>query len=227
MTLSLLQRVSPLLLAVVLLGTSACESSRRERFAAQLEEQRKSIPPMEGRDTFADGQLTAIVSLGSGLGGLPGARGRVRSGKGFNPKFMGVHAGGGDYSGIGGSGEPNAFGFGPAHEVQRGEIEELEQPRLGESPMPPVTMVLDVENTSQHPLEIEFLDFTSEMGDFAVRPDKLTLAPGESGHSEPMTSRLGLTSYELPVTVRLKINGQSERKIITLKPVPAPAAPQK
>ena len=71
MTLSPLQRLLPAALSIALLGLTACESSRRAHVAAQLEEERKSVPPMEGKDTFFDGHLTAFVSLGSGLAGLP------------------------------------------------------------------------------------------------------------------------------------------------------------
>lgn len=219
-----LQRLLPALLALTLLGVTGCESNRRARIAERLEEERKSVPPMEGKDTFFDGQLTAFVSLGSGLAGLPGARTHARHGKGFNPKFMGVHAGAGD-SGGGFTREPDAFGFGPSSEVPRDQVEEMQRPMLGESPMPPVLLVIDLANTSKELIEVEFVDFTSELGDFAVRPATMKLAPGESAQSDPMTSRLGLTSYALPVTVALRVNGKTERKIITLTPLPPEATP--
>lgn len=213
-------------LLTVLLATAGCESRSREHMAARLEEERKSVPPMEAHDTFFGGQISATIELGSGLGGLPGARRRAGRGKGFNPKFLGVQAGGGDYASAGGGHEPNAFGFGPADELNRGPTREVEQPRiLGESPMPPVVLEIRLENTSAAPVEVEFIDFTSDLGDFAVQPAKMKLASGESATSDPMTSRLGLTSYALPITVALRVNGKTDRKIITVKPVaPEPEA---
>jgi len=64
----------------------------------------------------------------------------------------------------------------------------------------------------------------SELGDFAVRPEKLALAPEQSAEPDSMTSRLGLTSGELVLKVGLRMNGKVEQKDLVLKAV-APTEP--
>jgi len=198
---------------VCALGTlfAGCASSRRERFQSRLEEERKSIPPMEAQDTFFDGRIDARVTLNGGLGGGP--LGRARRGGGFHPKFAGVQAGGG----AGGYGGGYGGGMEPDTELPPPDREDI-APQLNTSPMPPVVLELSVHNTSTEPLEVEFIDFTSELGDFAVRPATLKLAPGETAAPDAMTSRLGLTSYALPITVALRVGDKTERKVLTLHP---------
>ncbi|QYM80459.1 hypothetical protein K0B96_07590 [Horticoccus luteus] len=217
-------------LLTVLLVAAGCESHSRAKMEARMEEERKSVPPMEAHATFFDGQIAATIELGSGVGGLPGARRRGGKSHGFNPKFAGIQAGGGDY-GSAGNREPDAFGFGPADQLNRAPEAEVEEPaRLrGESPLPPVVMVIQLTNKSAQPIDVEFIDFTSDLGDFAVQPAKMSLAPGAAATSDPMNSRLGLTSYALPITVALRVNGKTERKVVTVTPValesePTPAA---
>ena len=47
------------------------------------------------------------------------------------------------------------------------------------SPMPPVTLHLKIENLSGETLSVEVVDFDSDLGNFAVHPSMLALAPSQ------------------------------------------------
>src|SRR5690606_3194276 len=91
-------------------------------------------------------------------------------------------------------------------------------PRQAESPLPPVMLRLRLENTTSEPLEVEFLEVNSALGNFAVYPAKLTIPPGEAAEPTPMTSRLGITATEIPLTVALRLGGKSDKHVLTLAP---------
>ena len=93
------------------------------------------------------------------------------------------------------------------------------------SAMPPAVLRLRLENTSANALEVEVRDLNSQLGDFAVRPDKLTVMPGQSEEPDPMESLLGVDSYTLPVTITLRSAGRSETKVLILQLVKPPAVP--
>lgn len=91
------------------------------------------------------------------------------------------------------------------------------------SNMPPAMMRLRLENTTASAIDVEVIGLDSELGDFAVRPDKLTLQPGQSAEPDPMESLLGVDTYSLPVTITLRTAGHTETKVLTLQLVkPAP-----
>jgi hypothetical protein len=92
--------------------------------------------------------------------------------------------------------------------------------------MPPAMLRLHLTNTTAGTVVVEVREVNSELGNFAVRPDKLTMAPGESAAPDPMQSLLGLDTYSLPVTITLRTGGQTETKVLTLRQVePAEATP--
>jgi hypothetical protein len=91
--------------------------------------------------------------------------------------------------------------------------------RRAESPLPPVVMWLQLTSTAGDPLKVEIVDFKSDLGSFAVQPEQVALTPGQSVEAEPMISRLGVTSLEIPVTVTLRLNGKAETHVLTLRPV--------
>ena len=90
--------------------------------------------------------------------------------------------------------------------------------------MPPVALHLRLTNKTQETVEVTFLLCKSELGDFAVRPEKLVIAPEQSAEPDAMTSRLGLMSGELHLAVRLRMNDKVEQKDLVLKVV-TPAEP--
>jgi len=117
----------------------------------------------------------------------------------------------------------------------RGESESTDysegsRPRVHESEMPPASLHLVLENKGQATIVVEIREVNSDLGNFAVRPDTLTLEPGQSKEVEPMQSLLGVESFELPVKVQLRVGGVNETKVLTLRPnkpsdQPPPAPP--
>ena len=83
--------------------------------------------------------------------------------------------------------------------------------------MPPVTLRVAFENKTTEPMDIQITEVNSELGNFAVRPDKLTLAPGQAGKLDPMISQLGVTSDEIPLKVEVRQAGKKESKILLVK----------
>ena len=101
-------------------------------------------------------------------------------------------------------------------------IDEIRK-RRAESPLPPINLWLQLTSTASNPLNVGIVDFKSDLGSFAVQPEQVTLTSGQSVEAEPMISRLGVTSLNIPVTVTLRLNGKTETQVLTLKPVDSAA----
>ena len=213
---------APLCIIVTLL-LAGCES-RPDR-PAMMEEARHSVPPMAANEPFFDGAIIAHLTLGSdtGAGGGPGddsSRGSGHGGGGMG----GRHGGGRGGGGMGGGGS----GRGMRQGGDQSGGEGAPSASLHRSNMPPAMLRLRLENTTAVAVDVEVRGLDSELGDFAVRPDKLTIAPGQSEEPDPMESLLGLDTYSLPVTVTLRFAGRSETKVLTLqlvKPATHASAP--
>ena len=95
------------------------------------------------------------------------------------------------------------------------------------STMPPVTLRLNLTDNAKDgvPLQIEILDFESDLGNFALKPDRIALAPGQTGGPGAVVSRLGVTSDEIPVKVILRLAGKKETQSIVLRHKAVPDAP--
>lgn len=91
--------------------------------------------------------------------------------------------------------------------------------RAAGSPMPPVTLHVIFENRGTQPVEIEPREVSSDLGNFAARPAKLTLAAGESADLEPMVSQLGVMSDDIPLTISLRVGGKTETQVLPVKNV--------
>ncbi len=87
------------------------------------------------------------------------------------------------------------------------------------SPLPPVVLHLIMENHGKAPVDVEILEVNSDLGNFAVQPDKLNLVPEKATQPDPMTSLLGVTSDEIPVKVALRVGGKTEAKTLFVKSV--------
>jgi hypothetical protein len=210
----------------VIFCLSGC-SDRQPRPDARAEQLRIAAekPTMSAQDSFFDGKILVEANLGRGFGGRgrPGGGGHMggdipngRHHGGGMSIGMGGGAGGGSRSGM----EPGGDDSGPSN-FRSG-------PSLQDSPMPPVALRLRVTNTTKEAVEVTFMLCKSELGDFAVRPEKLSLAPGQTAEPDPMTSRLGLTSAELALKVGLRAAGKVEQKNLVLKAaatVETPAGP--
>ena len=167
--------------------------------AARLKEPPK--PTMQGEETFFDGKVLVEASLGRGF----------RSRRNMHTDH-----------------DRAAYEYydsedGPSEEDKRYVF----NPRVKESPIPPVALRLRLTSREKTPIEIEFVECNSQLGNFAVQPKTLTLEPEKSGQPDPMISLLGVTSPELPVTVVLKLAGQAEKKVLVLKPIAPPPSPEK
>ena len=147
----------------------------------------------------------------SGEGG-----GRRRGG--FSGGFGGGGGGGGGRRGGGGGGRRGGGGAGENGENSQ-EAGEARSPVMRTSNEPPVQLQLRLTNHGDIPVEVEVLDFNSDLGNFAVQPRKIVLPPKESVEADPMTSRLGVPAVEeIPLTVRLRVDGKAESQILKLRP---------
>lgn len=85
------------------------------------------------------------------------------------------------------------------------------------SPLPPVVLHLILNNHGKVPVDVEILEVNSDLGNFAVQPDKLNLVPEKATQPDPMTSLMGVTSDEIPVKVALRVGGKTESKTLVVK----------
>jgi hypothetical protein len=90
---------------------------------------------------------------------------------------------------------------------------------MHESNQPPVALRLRLTNKSKEAVEVKFVLCKSDLGDFAVRPEKLALAPDQTAEPDPMTSRLGIPAGDLVLRVSLRIGGKTEQKDLVLRKV--------
>ena len=172
-------------------------------------------PAMSAEDTFFEGKLLVEANLGHGFGGRGSRGGPGGGGHRGGGKHMGG-SGPGEGRGMGGSEGPGSGGEGGGFSEGGGAIHE--------SNMPPAALRLRLTNTGKETMEVTFTLCKSELGDFAVRPEKLALAPGQSAEPDHMTSRLGLTTDELVLKVGLRLAGKVEQKDLVLK-VGTPSEP--
>ena len=85
------------------------------------------------------------------------------------------------------------------------------------TPLPPVTLHLFVTNKGAAPVTVKLVDFDSELGNFAIDPDTLTLAPGATGEPTAMVSQLGVSADDIPFRVTLKIGTGRETQKVSVK----------
>ena len=170
---------------------------------------------MKGEGAFLDGRLTAVATVSRGFGHGSSTKGGPREGRtgknGERPQI----------------GDSYSTGFGDSADEQKEAMAEYMRmvwaQRAAGSPMPPVTLHLNFEYHGPEPLEIEITEVNSDLGNFAARPPKLTLAPGQTGTLDPMISQLGVTSDEIPVKVEIRHAGKKETKIIPVKSLILPS----
>ncbi|MSU23844.1 MAG: hypothetical protein EXS32_08485 [Opitutus sp.] len=197
---------------LVLLAASGCRSASEQRDLMTEDAIAGERPvAMRGEGTFLDGKLTAAatVSRGFGLGIKDAGKGK-RFGKEISLA------------------DSYPTGFGGSEDDQKEAVEEYYRIARGQraagSPMPPVTLRVQFQNQGPATLELEITEVNSDLGNFAVRPPKLVIAPGESGALEPMISQLGVTSDEIPIKVVVRMGGKAETQVIAVKNLLLPAA---
>lgn len=93
------------------------------------------------------------------------------------------------------------------------------------SPLPPVTIHLKFESLQKSTLLLEVVDFESDLGNFAVHPEILALAPDQIAEPDTMISQLGVDSDEIPMKLSLRLDGKLETQTVLVKSVVVPPAP--
>jgi hypothetical protein len=161
----------------------------------------------------------AMAGSGQFFGGLLNVSITIRRGIGHGMK------------GGGGGGHQSIFGGGDTkrQEDERAtyrEYADTDTKVVQGAPLPPVTLHLILTNAGQSPLTVTMDDFESELGNFAVDPEVLVLAPGQTAEPEPMVSELGVSSANIPVKVTLIVSKQKETQVIMVKDAldPSPSA---
>jgi hypothetical protein len=178
--------------------------------------------PMDAQAAFFDGKIgvEAMLAKSDAVWKNPtpaeSARssGRRSGGGGFNAGFGGGGGGGGGRRGGGrrGGDREEADARKEGDDAPRG-------PTLRASNAPPVQLRLRLTNHGSTPIDVEVLDFNSDLGNFVVEPKKITIPAGESIEADPMTSRLGVPALEqIPLTVRIRVNGKIEQQVLELRP---------
>jgi hypothetical protein len=197
-------RFRPLPLVSILAGLvalllSACSGPRVASAESIAEAKRLQVPAMGAEAGFFDGKLVVEVNLG----------------RGFRPRMV--------KPGWKSHGE-NVFGTTiysdeAARDIAEEEEEGMFIPRMRNSTLPPVALRIRVNNLTAAPVEVTFDECKSYLGNFAVRPEKIVVAAGDSAEPDPMVSLLGVTGEEIPVTVTLRVDGKSETHTVVLIPL--------
>ncbi|MBL9190360.1 MAG: hypothetical protein JNK23_22970 [Opitutaceae bacterium] len=202
----------------VVLALAGCNSHTGPRDLMMEEATKQSVErpvAMRGEGTFLDGKITALATVSRGFDRGPGAAGKRRPG-GFEDEGRRNRR---DEAGA--FTEVYNIGGGDSEEEQKEAmaeyIRQARARRAAGSPMPPVTLRVAFENRGAEPIEIEITEVNSDLGNFAVRPPKLKLAPGEKGTLDPMISQLGVTSDEIPLKLAVRTGGKKEQQVVIVK----------
>lgn len=168
-----------------------------ERLEATIDFDRARVPHRPGTPVDADGGPRRDAKSGARRGGAS-----FSGGAGMGS--MNMQGGGARPGGAPPEGSARTRNSGP-------------RPRMENNPA--VQLFLTLTNRSAHPMDIEVLELNSALGNFAVSPAKVSLAPGQSAAFEPMTSRLGIPQGDLPITLRLRASGITDEQTVMLKRV--------
>lgn len=202
---------------------------------------RVPIPRMEARGMFFDGQVEAEV-LHARAGVQWARKDESKSSPGPDQQSAGGHVSGGFGGGRGGGHHGGGRGGNRGGGQGGGTAEGGPQtPPIHASTRPGIELRLRLTNHRALPIAVEVIDFNSDLGDYVVQPAKIMVPPGASIEADPMVSRLGASADEIPLTVKLQIEGRSDQQVLILKkvkeeppdapppaecaPVPAPTNP--
>ena len=200
------------MLSLLVVAVAGCGGIARRGASAQDEADTIAVAPiaMQGQSSFFGGTVAARVTVSRGFGEEMSQRLQRRIDE-EGPKLA---------------------------EVFEEELADRVKNPIGEtltrmsaliprgSPIPPVIIRLILTNPGAEPVEVEIVEFNSVLGNFAIRPSNLTLAPGGGDEPEAMSSRLGVTSDNIPVTVVLRVNGVTERQAVNVRTLLPAAGPQ-
>lgn len=216
-----LRQYLPAVLA--LLGLAACESDRRPPPAPTSAAAEVATPEMEAQGIFFDGQIQVETLLNrGGFAGRAGGAGGTESSPAGPTGGAGRRGGGG---GRGGGRGRGAGGGAALAESSGGGGDNAAAPHIHPSNLPSLRLHLRLTNLGSTPVEVEVTDFNSDLGNFAVQPEKIPLPPHAPVEAEPMISRLGVASDAIPLTVSLRAGDQTEKQVLVLRPVKPPPPP--
>ncbi|MBL9202822.1 MAG: hypothetical protein JNL39_20085 [Opitutaceae bacterium] len=201
-----------------ILGGCNSHSGPRDLMMEEATKQPVERPvAMRGEGVFLDGKVSALATVSRGFDRGPGA------GKTGRPKDWEEGGRRNRRDDAGAFTEVYNIGGGDSEEEQKEAMAEYMRQararRAAGSPMPPVTLRVLFENKGAEEIELEVTEVNSDLGNFAVRPPKLKLAPGEKGMLEPMISQLGVTSDEIPLKLAVRTGGKREQQIVVVKNV--------
>lgn len=174
------------LLALTL--TAGCASKRQDELTKAVVSGEKQVA-MEGKGSFFGGRVLAEVTVSRGIG------------HGFGE--TGKHGG------------PGVPSYQDERQAQRDYENGEGKAALG-SRLPPVTLHLILTNPGSEPLTIGIEDYESDLGNFVIEPDTLTIPPGLTGEPTAMVSQLGVTSDEIDFKVTLVLAKSSETHTIAV-----------
>jgi hypothetical protein len=189
-------RLAALGLAALLAG-AGCSTRRPPDELAQAVASGEKPVAMSGDSTFFGGKLHVVATVSQGIG-----KGGLHGGKGSGGRKAEV-------TDTAGMDNDEAMAYYRAKNA------------VG-SPMPPVTLHLRIENIGGTTESVEVLDFESDLGNFAVHPGVLAVAPTQIAEPDPMISQMGVTSDSIPVKIVLRMDGAKETQTIMMKSLLAP-----
>lgn len=174
---------------LALLATGCASHRDRDTFAEAVSAGERPVA-MRGQSNYFDGQIQATVTVSRGVG-----QGRAPSARG----------------GAGGWRQDTS---GMDDDQQMAYIRA--RAAIG-SPLPPVTLRLKLQNLGTKVVQVDIQEVNSDLGNFAVDPELLSLAPNQTAEPYPMISQLGVTSDVIPVKVTLSMNGKTESQMIEVR----------
>jgi hypothetical protein len=179
-------------------------------------------PTLSGKATFLGGTLQAQVQLsGIGPGAISGEDGAMRPGGGQRPAIKSPMSGPGGMPpgsppGVMGMppGGPPSGGMGALPPEMLAQLQQL----MRQTTVKPPRHLLRVKFTNTGPQTMEFAvtELASLLGNFAVRPERVALAPGQSVELEPMLSNKEGSYSRLDLRLALREKGNSEPEKISI-----------
>ena len=195
------------LLAALILAACATEHRERARFMARLSPPQ---PVLTGTMTYGNG----VVAVQSWLG--PSVRLRAAGEK---------PSAGSDRRGGHAVGTARPFSEG-GNAFSRDEIDEMYGRVDYQYVRPPrLALTFTFTNTSAAPVTFTIANVDSALGNYAARPEKFTLAPGEQASPDPMLSPVENNFELLDVTLSLKLGAARETHVLPLRQAAAPPPP--
>lgn len=217
---------APLILAMTaLVGLTACATERGDR-KRLLERVPPPQPLLTASAAYGNGTLEVQAWLGPTVrlrkadGGPDAAGGRPHAGghQGRRPDFSSTLP---DYSDR--ADAPFESG---ANSYSSAEIEEMYGRVNFQYILPPrLALTFTIANQSAQTIALAVADVNSLLGNFAPRPEKFVLAPGQQGSIDPLLSTFDNNFDELDVTLTIRRGDRRETQVLKLRRAQPPAPP--